>query len=120
MRGAVRLLGSLALGWLVLAMAPAGRLRAESLQPLDVERFRAQYGQDALFRLRLGVDAALAPIPGASGADDVAVTPACLAQAQSWNASAEQRQFNQALEQRRYIDAGKALGHWQRRHGFCR
>ncbi len=104
-------------------MAPGGRLRADSLAPLDVERFRAQYGQDALFRLRLGVDAASAPTPGASGADVAAVAPPCPvpspAQAPSWAESAEQRQFNQALEQRRYFDAGKVLGRWQRRHGAC-
>ena len=110
---------------LLLAMEPvaAGPLPAGSLLPLQAEAFRARYGQEALFRLRLGVDAASAPTPGASGADVAAVAPPCPvpspAQAPSWAESAEQRQFNQALEQHRYYAAGQVLGLWQRRHGAC-
>ena len=117
-RCSLRRLGSLALGCLVLAMAPSAPLRAASLQPLDVEGFRARYGQEALFRLRLGVDAAIAPSPGAAGGGGDGRPPGPC-EARTWAESAEQRQYTQAVEQQRYFDAGQALGRWQRRQGSC-
>jgi hypothetical protein len=84
-----------------------------SLLPLDADTFRVQYGQEAIFRLRLGVDAALAP----SQAADAAPPSAC--PAPDWQTSAERRQYSAALEQRRYYEAGQALGRWQRHQTFC-
>ncbi len=107
---------------LLLAMEPvaAGPLPAGSLLPLESEAFRARYGQEALFRLRLGVDAALSPSassPGVvSGAQPAASGPC---PPSGWTASPERRQFDQALEQHRYYAAGQVLGLWQRRHGAC-
>ena len=107
---------------LLLAMVPvaARPLPAGSLLPLEPEAFRARYGQEALFRLRLGVDASLSPpasSPGVvSGAQPAASGPC---PPSGWAASAERRQFDQALEQHRYYAAGQVLGLWQRRHGAC-
>jgi len=84
-----------------------------SLLPLDADTFRAQYGQEAIFRFRLGVDAALAPSPAA----EAAPPPAC--PAPDWEASLERRQYSQTLEQRRFYEAGQALGRWQRQQTFC-
>ncbi|MFZ0409177.1 MAG: hypothetical protein WAM11_13860 [Cyanobium sp.] len=137
MNGFRRRHGSLlVLAWLSLALAP-GRLEAESLLPLDAEGFRARYGQEALFRLRLGVDSA--PRSGPAAASSGAVRAAgsrppgpCPApafqapaweapnwEAPNWKASAEQRQFHQAVEHQRFFEAGQILGLWQFRHGAC-
>ena len=105
-------LSSLALAGLLLGMAPLGPLRAQSLLPVDGEHFREQYGQEALFRLRLGVDAGSVPPRGAS--------PQAPCPAPDWDGSAEQRQYNQALGQGSSFEAGKALGRWQRQQSLCR
>ena len=118
-----RALARVGLG-LALVLAPGGGpLRAGSvipespstgsLLPVDADTFRAQYGQEAIFRLRLGVDAALAPSPAA----DAASPPAC--PVADWQTSAERRQYSAALEQRRYYEAGQALGRWQRNQTIC-
>ena len=127
MRGArrhrFRALARVGLG-LALVLAPGGGpLRAGSvikevpstgsLLPLDADTFRAQHGQEAIFRLRLGVDAALAPSPAA----EAAPPPAC--PALDWEASVERHQYSAALEQRRYFEAGQALGRWQRLQALC-
>jgi len=117
-------LGRACLPWagLLLAIAPvsAGPLPAGSLLPLEAEAFRARYGQEALFRLRLGVDATLDPaagspgeVPGAQPGRSGPCPPS------GWAASPERRQFDQAVEQQRYYAAGQVLGLWQRRHGAC-
>ncbi|MCX5967710.1 MAG: hypothetical protein NTV57_08760 [Cyanobacteria bacterium] len=52
-----------------------------------------------------------------------AVMPPCDVSAPAltlaWNGSAEQRQFNQALEPHRYFAAGQVPGLWQGRHAAC-
>ena len=117
-------LGLACLPWagLPLAIEPvsAGPLPAGSLLPLEAEAFRARYGQEALFRLRLGVDASLDPaagspgeVPGAQPGRSGPCPPS------GWAASPERRQFDQAVEQQRYYAAGQVLGLWQRRHGAC-
>ena len=102
----------LALAGLLLGIAPLGPLRAQLLLPVDGERFRGQYGQEALFRLRLGVDAGSVTPTGAS--------PPARCPAPDWDGSAEQHQYNQALKQGSSFEAGKALGRWQRQQSLCR
>ncbi len=89
------------------APPPNGR----SLAPLDTEAFRTRYGQEALFRLRLGVEAVpatgtLAP-PGASCG------------AMGWGTSAEHGRFEADLAAGRYFQAGQGLGAWKNRTGPC-
>jgi hypothetical protein len=117
-------LGLAGLPWagLLLAMEPlsAAQLPAGSLLPLEAEAFRARYGQEALFRLRLGVDAAPSPStdsPGVVAGDQPAPAGPC--PPSGWAASAERRQFDQAVEQSRFYAAGQVLGLWQRRHAAC-
>ena len=105
-------LRSLALAGLLRGMAPRGPLRAQTQLPGGGERFRDQYGQEALFRLRLGVDAGSVTPGGAS--------PQVRCPAPDWVGSAEQHQYNQALKQGSSFEAGKALGRWQRQQNLCR
>lgn len=72
-----------------------------SLAPLDTEAFRDRYGQEALFRLRLGVDAS-------GGAQ------ACAPDGPPWRDSEPRQRFEQALAQRRWYEAGRILGQWRR------
>ncbi|MCP9833721.1 MULTISPECIES: hypothetical protein [unclassified Cyanobium] len=77
-----------------------------SLAPIDREAFRQQYGQESLFRLRLGVEAAeQTPKAGAS-------PQSC--PAASWAGSMQKQSYDTALSLRKYYAAGEALGEWRR------
>ena len=77
-----------------------------SLAPIDREVFRQQYGQEGLFRLRLGVDAAEQP-PKAGAAPQ-----SC--PAASWAGSVQKQRYDAAMSLRKYYAAGEALGEWRR------
>ncbi len=77
-----------------------------SLAPIDREAFRQQYGQEGLFRLRLGVDAAEQP-PRAGAAPQ-----SC--PAATWAVSPQKQRYDAALSVRKYYAAGEALGEWRR------
>ena len=79
---------------------------ASSLAPVDREAFRSQYGQEALFRLRLGVDAA---DPSGHGTATAGPCPS-----PSWSGSPQQQRFDAALRGKQYYGAGVALGEWRR------
>ncbi len=77
-----------------------------SLAPIDREAFRQQYGQEGLFRLRLGVDAAeQPPKAGASRQPCPAAT---------WAGSLQKQRYDVAMGLRKYYAAGEALGEWRR------
>ncbi|MCT0208593.1 hypothetical protein [Synechococcus sp. CS-1332] len=77
-----------------------------SLAPIDREAFRQQYGQEGLFRLRLGLEAA--ERTSAAGA---APQP-CPAAA--WAGSLQKQHYDAAMSLRKYYAAGEALGEWRR------
>lgn len=77
-----------------------------SLAPIDREAFRQQYGQEGLFRLRLGVDAA--ERTSAAGA----LPQSC--PAASWAGSLQKQRYDTAMSLRKYYAAGEALGEWRR------
>ncbi|MBD2718996.1 hypothetical protein [Synechococcus sp. FACHB-909] len=77
-----------------------------SLAPIDREAFRQQYGQEGLFRLRLGVDAAEQP-PKAGAAPQPC--PAA-----TWAGSPQKQRYDAAMGLRKYFAAGEALGEWRR------
>jgi hypothetical protein len=79
---------------------------SKSLAPIDREAFRLQYGQDGLFRLRLGVDAA-EQSREVGGAPQPCPAP-------SWNGSPQKQRYDTALSRRQYFLAGQALGEWRR------
>jgi hypothetical protein len=79
-----------------------------SLAPIDREAFRQQYGQEGLFRLRLGVDAAQQP-PKAG-----AVTAPQSCPAATWASAPQKQRYDAALSLRKYYAAGEALGEWRR------
>lgn len=82
-----------------------------SLAPIDREAFRQQYGQEGLFRLRLGVDAAeQTPRAGAAGAGTLAQS----CPATTWAGSLQKQRYDTALSLRKYYAAGEALGEWRR------
>ena len=77
-----------------------------SLAPIDREAFRQQYGQEGLFRLRLGVDAAeLPPKAGAAPQSCPAAT---------WASSPQKQRYDAAIGLRKFYAAGEALGEWRR------
>jgi hypothetical protein len=84
---------------------------AASLAPVDREWLRQQYGQEALFRLRLGVDAgerdAAERDPGFAGGSG-----GC--SAVHWPDSPQQRRYAAALRAGHFFEAGQALGQWRR------
>jgi hypothetical protein len=82
-----------------------------SLAPVDREAFRQQYGQEGLFRLRLGVEAAEQP-PKAGAAGAGALPQSC--PAVSWAGSLQKQRYDTALSLRKYYAAGEALGEWRR------
>jgi hypothetical protein len=77
-----------------------------SLAPIDREAFRQQYGQEGLFRLRLGVDAAEQP-PKAGAAPQPC--PAA-----NWAGSLQKQRYDAAMGLRKFYAAGEALGEWRR------
>ena len=108
---ALRLGGGIGVGLTLLfpAIGQAGGIvepNNGSLAPIDREAFRQQYGQEGLFRLRLGVDAA----EGTSTAG--AAPQPC--PSSSWNSSLQKQRYDTALGRRQYYLAGEALGEWRR------
>ncbi|AFY28452.1 hypothetical protein Cyagr_1276 [Cyanobium gracile PCC 6307] len=81
-----------------------------SLAPIDREAFRQEYGQEGLFRLRLGVDAAEQPPRAGAGAG--ATPKPC--PAASWGGSLQKQRYDAAMGLRKYYAAGEALGEWRR------
>lgn len=81
-----------------------------SLAPIDREVFRQQYGQESLFRLRLGVEAADQPAKAGVGTAPQACPAA------SWAGSPQKQRYDKALSERKYFAAGEGLGEWRR---FC-
>jgi hypothetical protein len=80
-----------------------------TLAPVDGEAVRQRYGEEALFRLKLGVEAgerAPAPPSGTVGR--------C---GGGWASSPQARLFQAALERKRWYEAGEALGTWRRQCG---
>jgi hypothetical protein len=77
-----------------------------SLAPIDREAFRQQYGQEGLFRLRLGVDAAVQPAKAGAAPQPC---PAA-----TWAGSPQKQRYDAALSLRKYYAAGEALGEWRR------
>jgi hypothetical protein len=77
-----------------------------SLAPIDREAFRQQYGQEGLFRLRLGVDAAEQPAKAGGAAQSC---PAA-----TWAGSVQKQRYDAAMGLRKYFAAGEALGEWRR------
>jgi hypothetical protein len=116
------------LGWLgvlgltvVLGLPPGGgKAQVEAvdgprtpepstLAPVDREVFRQRYGEEALFRLKLGVESGeRAP------ASRLGATGMC---GDSWASSPQARAFQAALERKRWYDAGEELGMWRRQCG---
>jgi hypothetical protein len=93
---------------LVVAAAQAGGMaNGLSLAPVEAEAFRQQYGQEALFRLRLGVDAAR---------DDGGPCPAGTL---TWSDSPQGRLYQQKLAAVEPYAAGVALGSWQLQQRRC-
>lgn len=83
--------------------------RPASLAPVDTEAFRQRYGQEALFRLKLGVESgerSRVPVSGPTGTCEV-----------GWSNAPQARVFQEALAQKRWYDAGEALGGWRRQCG---
>ena len=81
-----------------------------SLSPIDREAFRQQYGQESLFRLRLGVDAAEQPAKAGAGAgSNPQPCPAA-----TWAGSLQKQRYDAAMSLRKYYAAGEALGEWRR------
>ena len=101
---------------LVLLLPSAGQAEGivepgnGSLAPIDREAFRQQYGQESLFRLRLGVDAAEQPAKAGAGAGS---TPQPCPAA-SWAGSLQKQRYDAAMSQRKFYVAGEALGEWRR------
>jgi len=89
------------------SLAAAAPPSEPSLAPLDVEAFRSRYGQETLFRLRLGVGA---------GRDDGSPCPA---NPVDWNGSPQRRLFEAELGAGRPYAAGQWLGAWQIRQQRC-
>ena len=82
----------------------------DSLAPIDREAFRQQYGQEGLFRLRLGLDAAeQSPKAGAGAGSTPQPCPAA-----TWTGSPQKQRYDAALSLRKYYAAGEALGEWRR------
>ncbi len=77
-----------------------------SLAPIDREAFRQQYGQEGLFRLRLGVDAAEQPAKAG------ATPQPC--PAATWAGSVQKQRYDAAMGLRKFYAAGEALGEWRR------
>ena len=77
-----------------------------TLAPIDREAFRQQYGQEGLFRLRLGVDAAEQPAKAGAAPQPC---PAA-----TWAGSHQKQRFDAAMSLRKYYSAGEALGEWRR------
>ena len=88
--------------------APTGQ---RSLAPLEVEAFRQRYGQQQLFRLRLGADA---------GFETFSAGSACAGFQADWAVSAQHSEFERALSAGQPFAAGQALGRWQRLASQCR
>lgn len=86
-----------------------GLLLATALAPVDPELIRSSYGQEALFRFELGVDAGL----GTEAPKN------CPGPHQGWGASAERQAMEAALKRGQFFEAGKELGAWQKT-GQCR
>ncbi len=113
------LLGFAPLPWRPLQAAPAAAEpshgapppNGRSLAPLDTESIRTRYGQEALFRLRLGVEA----VPAAGARPPTGVPCGAMA----WGTSPEHGRFEADLAAGRYFQAGQALGAWQNRTGPC-
>lgn len=78
-----------------------------SLTPLKVEWVRTTYGQEALFRMRLGID---------SARDDGA---SCPAKSLVWSGSAQEGLLERQLRDGRPYAAGLILGAWQLRQQRC-
>jgi hypothetical protein len=81
------------------------------LAPIDREAFRQQYGQEGLFRLRLGVEAAEQPTAKAD-AGAGAAPQTC--PAATWAGSPQKQRYDAALSLGKYYAAGEALGEWRR------
>ena len=79
---------------------------AASLAPVDRELLRERYGQEALFRLRLGVDW------GERDAGSPGGTRTC--PSRLWSDSSQQRRYGAALSAGQFFEAGQALGQWRR------
>lgn len=77
-----------------------------SLAPVEVEAFRERYGQEALFRLKLGVEAGEAAGHGRDMSGTVC--------SGGWAGSRQQQQFEGALQRKQWFDAGEILGGWRR------
>ena len=115
MSRASALLGAL---FVALPLLAGGPLRAAepaepsaaSLAPVDRELLRERYGQEALFRLRLGVDA------GERDAGSAGGTRSC--PVRLWSDSPQQRGYAAALSAGQFFAAGQALGQWRRLCGM--
>jgi hypothetical protein len=80
-----------------------------SLTPVDTEAFRQRHGQEALFRLMLGVDSgertSTLGIGSAAGCAD------------GWAKAPQAQGFQAALNRKQWYEAGETLGRWRRQCG---
>lgn len=113
-RGGLLLALGLAGAWGGSELAGAAPLKPlltpepSSLAPVDQQAFTQRYGDEALFRLKLGVDAGERTTPTGGG------RAAC---APSWSGSAQEQAFQRALNQKHWYQAGEVLGAWRRQCG---
>jgi hypothetical protein len=115
MSRAPALLGALFVAMPLLAGGPwraaePAEPSAASLAPVDRELLRERYGQEALFRLRLGVDAGERDTGSPGG------TRTC--PSRLWSDSPQQRRYAAALSAGQFFAAGQALGQWRRLCGM--
>lgn len=78
-----------------------------SLAPVDTEAFRQRYGQEALFRLKLGVEAG----------ERVTPRDRDLPCSGRWDGSAQAKAFLAEVERQHWYEAGQVLGTWRRSCG---
>lgn len=93
------------------AVEHSAPMEHRSLAPLNGEAFRLRYGQQRLFRLRLGADAGFEASSKDSG---------CASFQAEWPGSAQHGQFERAMDADQPFAAGLALGRWQRLSEQCR
>lgn len=76
-----------------------------SLAPIDKEAFIQRYGDEALFRLQLGVEGGERSDPKGGG------TAPCQG---GWQGSEQEQRFQAAVNRKQWYAAGEIVGIWRR------